>query len=46
MADSREDVVEKNIKDVEDKHGTEAFLQIITQCVKDISVTLAQLLDK
>ena len=46
MPDSREDVVEKNIDDVIEKRGEEAYLQIIAQCVQDISISIAQLVDK
>ena len=48
MADdkSRQDVVEENIEATEEKHGKEAWNQIQTQCLKDISISLAMLVDK
>ena len=47
MADteSRQDVVEKNIQDIIDKYGPEATERINTQCLEDISVSLAMLVD-
>jgi hypothetical protein len=48
MADetpTREDVVTANITAVESKYGAESYLRIITQCAKDISVSLAMLVD-
>ena len=48
MADekTRQDVVEENIDEIEAKHGKEAWNQIQTQCLKDISISLAMLVDK
>lgn len=43
---TREQTVKKNIDDVVAKHGADAWLWIIAQCVQDISITLAKLLDK
>ena len=47
MADTetRQDVVEANIEAIEDKYGPEATERINTQCLKDISVSLAMLVD-
>lgn len=48
MADptpTRQDVVEANIAAVEKKYGTEAWPQIQTQILKDISISLAMLVD-
>lgn len=47
MADTetRQDVVEANITAVETKYGTEAWPQIQTQLLKDISISLAMLVD-
>ena len=42
---TREDTIEANIAAVIEKHGDEAFMQIIVQCIKDISISLAQLVD-
>lgn len=44
-APTREDVVEANIAAIIEKHGNEAYIQLIAQCVKDISISLAQLVD-
>ena len=47
MADTetRQDVVEANIAAITKKYGDEADVQIQTQCLKDISVSLALLVD-
>ena len=47
MADteSRQDTVEANILAIVTKYGPEATEQINTQCLKDISVSLAMLVD-
>ena len=47
MADTptRQDTVEKNIQDIIDKYGPEATERINTQCLEDISVSLAMLVD-
>lgn len=43
--ESRVDVVTGNITAVETQRGPEEYLQIITQCAKDISISLAMLVD-
>ena len=48
MADetpTRQETVTANIAAVESKYGPESYNRIITQCVKDISVSLAMLVD-
>ena len=48
MADptpTRQSVVEANIAAVEKKYGDEAWPQIQTQLMKDISISLAMLVD-
>lgn len=47
MADekTREQTVTENIEAVEAKHGSEAWNQIMVTCLKDISVSLAMLVD-
>ena len=47
MADTetRQDVVEANILAVETKYGPEATEKINNQCLMDISVSLAMLVD-
>ena len=48
MADptpTRQDVVEANIAAVEKKYGDETWPQIQTQLLKDISISLAMLVD-
>ena len=42
---TREDTVTANIEAVEDKYGEENFNRIQTQCLKDISISLAMLVD-
>lgn len=42
---ARETAVEKNIADIIAKYGEEAFDKIANQCLKDISVSLAILVD-
>lgn len=49
MADndkSRQDTVEENIENTVSKYGPEAWEQIKTQLLEDISVSLAMLVDK
>ena len=47
MADdkTRQDVVEENIEAIIDKYGVEATDRINNQCLMDISVSLAMLVD-
>ena len=47
MADdkTRQDVVEENIEAVVGKYGDEAWPQIQTKILKDISISLAMLVD-
>ena len=47
MADTetRQQVVEANIEAIIDKYGLEATEKINTQCLEDISVSLAMLVD-
>ena len=46
MADkTRQEIVEENIEAVEDTYGPEEFLRVIATCAKDISVSLAMLVD-
>ena len=46
MADtSRVEEVEANIEAVEEKYGPEAWDRVMTTCLKDISVSLAMLVD-
>ena len=48
MADNeqtRVEAVEANIEAVEDTYGEENFGRVIAACVKDISVSLAMLVD-
>ena len=42
---TRVETVEANIEAVEATYGAENFLRVITACVKDISVSLAMLVD-
>lgn len=49
MADptpTRQDVVEENIENVLEEYNEDAVLRMICQCVKDISISLAMLVDK
>lgn len=48
MADTktRQETVEDNIEKVLEDHTEGARLEMITQCVKDISISLAMLVDK
>lgn len=41
----RQTAVEKNIADIVAKYGEEAFDKIANQCIQDISVSLALLVD-
>lgn len=46
MADeTRQDTVEENIQAVIDRWGEDATEKINTQCLKDISISLAMLVD-
>lgn len=42
---TRQDTVEQNIEDVIARWGDEATMKIIAQCVQDISISLAMLVD-
>ena len=42
---TRTETVEANIQAVEDTYGEENFLRVIATCAKDISVSLAMLVD-
>lgn len=42
---TRQDTVEENIETIEELNGPEAFKKIVVQCLKDISVSLAMLVD-
>ena len=42
---TRYDTVTDNIQEVVNKYGDENYLQMITTCLQDISVTLALILD-
>lgn len=42
---TRQDTVEANIEAIEAKYGEDAYWKIITACAKDISVSLAMLVD-
>ena len=42
---TRQDTVEANIASVEGQYGADQYLRIITKCVKDMSVSLAMLVD-
>ena len=42
---TRQDTVEQNIADVIARWGDEATMKIISQCVQDISISLAMLVD-
>ena len=44
-SETRQDVVEANIDAVIAKYGAEATEQINTQCLQDISISLAMLVD-
>lgn len=44
-APTRQSVVEASIEAVIEKYGNEAHMQIISQCIQDISVSLALLVD-
>jgi len=45
-APSRQDTVEANIASVLSEYTEDAVLRMICQCVKDISISLAMLVDK
>ena len=42
---TRQDTVEENIENIEELNGPEAYRKIVLQCLKDISVSLAMLVD-
>ena len=42
---TRQETVEANITAVETKYGVVGYHQLIAQCIKDISVSLAMLVD-
>ncbi|MBP5462481.1 MAG: hypothetical protein J6Y20_10180 [Lachnospiraceae bacterium] len=42
---TRQDTVEDNIDAVVEKYGDEAFKKMVVTCLKDISVSLAMLVD-
>ena len=44
-APTRQDVVEENIDAVIEKYGEESWRKMIVACIKDISVSLAMLVD-
>ena len=46
MANSRQDDVEKTIDDFYEAHTEDALLRLIAECIKDISISLAMLVDK
>ena len=43
---TRQETVEENIDNVMDEYGKDGLLRMICECVKDISVSLAMLVDK
>lgn len=43
---TREEEVTANIEAIKNKYGDEAYVQIIAQCVQDISISIAQLVDQ
>lgn len=46
MADkTRTEEVEENIETIEELNGPEAYNKLQTQCLKDISISLAMLVD-
>ena len=48
MADdekTRQEIVEENIEAVEGTYGAEEYLRVIAACVKDMSVSMAMLVD-
>ena len=44
-APTREDTVKANIAAIESEYTKDAYLQMIAQCAKDISISLALLVD-
>jgi len=44
-APTRQETVEENIENVLQAYGKDACLRMICECVKDISVSLAMLVD-
>lgn len=47
MADdkTREEVITENIENTEAKYGPDGFMWMAVQCLKDISISLAMLVD-
>ena len=43
--ETRQETVEANIEAIEEMYGPESWNRIMTQCLKDISVSLAMLVD-
>ena len=43
--DTRQDVVEANIEEVIAKYGDENWVKLLAVCLRDISVSLAMLVD-
>lgn len=43
--DTRQDVVEANIEEVVAKYGDENWVKLLAVCLRDISVSLAMLVD-
>ena len=43
--DTRQDVVEANIEEVITKYGDENWVKLLAVCLRDISVSLAMLVD-
>jgi len=46
MASSRQDDVEQNIEDLLGEYGEDAFKRLVVEILKDISISLAMLVDK
>jgi hypothetical protein len=44
--ETRQDVVEENIENTEAQYGPENWQKLLAVCLKDISVSLAMLVDK
>ena len=42
---TRQETIEENIANVEAMYGAENYLMVISSCIKDISVSLAMLVD-
>jgi len=48
MADpvpTRQETVEANLEAIDEKYGEENYMKVITQCVRDINISLAMLVD-